>query len=105
LCVTWRRHIYTRTAPIGNDAGIKESIATEVNLTGNYSCSGSCTSNGFYTFAQAHWSLDDFTILNNNLGCNCLGPSPVGKSMAAQCWGAHANTPHSPVRDWWTGEN
>lgn len=39
-------HIYTRTAPIGSDPGIVESIATEVNLTGNYSCQGSCTTNG-----------------------------------------------------------
>ena len=77
------------------------------------SCSGSCTRNGFYSFAKAQWSLDDFTILNNNLGyvcdlqctaiqvvvvdirvilwrrCNCLGSSSVGKDPKTQeeCWG------------------
>jgi len=60
---------------------------------------------GFYTYARAHWSLDDFVLLNNNLGCNCLGPSTVGKQMHEQCWGAQPTVPHSPVRDWWTGEN
>ena len=112
-------HIYTRT-DINTDAGIKESEWTESNLTKG-------DPSGFWQFARSHWSLvsrswllvpkrplilrarvqDDFEILNNNLGCNCLGPSTVGRQLASQCWPASGvpTLPHSPVRDWWTGEN
>ena len=29
--------------------------------------------------------------------------SAVGTNLSAACWGPHATTSHSPVRDWWNG--
>jgi hypothetical protein len=96
-------HIYSRT-PIPHDAGVLESIAVETKLTCNYTTTPSSCSTGFPAFAKTH-GINDVTILNNNLGCNCLGWSNVGKQMAQACWsGAASDIPHSPVRDWWAGD-
>ena len=90
--------VWTRTGPIQDDAGVKESIAIEHNLT----------SGGFEQWATElatpRMDTGSLAIVNNSLGCNCLNTSSVGQQMAAQCWsGKPTDTPHSPVRDWWTG--
>lgn len=58
---------------------------------------------GFEQWADTHWSLDDFAILNNSLGCNCLQTSSVGVAVRPYCWpvSGQAVLPHSPIRDWW----
>jgi hypothetical protein len=97
-------HIYTRTSPIASDAGVLESEAVEGKLTCNYTMNPASCTTGFPAFAKTH-HINDVSILNNNLGCNCLGRSTVGKQMAAACWsGTAADIPHSPVRDWWSGD-
>ena len=90
-------HIWTRSA-IASDAGIKESEWLEGNLTNNYQGG---PHDGFVSFAAKH-GIDDVDILNNNLGCNCLATSSVGRQMASECWsGKQSDLPHSPVRDLW----
>jgi hypothetical protein len=98
--------IWTHTAPIANDSGILASEAAEKLLTCNYAPRG-CASGGFLDWAAAHgMGSDAAAVLNNNLGCNCMGDSTVGQQMAATCWavGNASDWPHSPVRDWWNGE-
>jgi len=96
-------HIYTRTSPIQNDAGTQEAVGVEGKLTCNYTTTPASCITGFPAFAQKH-HIDDVSILNNNLGCNCLGQSTVGKQMAGVCWsGTAGDVAHSPVRDWWSG--
>ena len=89
--------IWTRSA-IGSDAGVKESVWLEGNLTNHYKGG---PDDGFVAFAAQH-GIDDVDILNNNLGCNCLSTSTVGHQMASECWsGKPSDLPHSPVRDVW----
>ena len=90
-------HIWTRSA-IESDAGVKESVWLEGNLTNNYTGG---PDDIFVTFGAKH-GIDDVNILNNNLGCNCLPTSTVGHQMASECWsGKRSDLPHSPVRDIW----
>lgn len=97
------RYIYTRT-PIATDEGVRESIAVEDMLTCNYTMTPSTCTTGFPKFAASH-GFDDVPILNNNLGCNCLSNSTAGQEMQKYCWtGAATDVPHSPVRDWWSGD-
>jgi len=94
-------HVYTKTTPIQNDPGVLESVSVEGRLTCNYT---GCNTTGFVAFAKAH-GIDNIRMLNNNLGCNCLARSSVGKEDAKSCWSrSGVDTPHSPVRDWWRGE-
>ncbi len=99
-------HMYTQT-PIEHDAGVLEAIAAEKRLTCNYTETPAACTTGFPAFAKAHQIAGDVAILNNNLGCNCLGRSTVGQQMARECWPASGQPagaiPHSPVRDWWNG--
>ena len=89
--------IWTRT-PIGGDAGVQESVWVESNLTDNYKGGAD---DGFARFARRR-GIAHVAMLNNNLGCNCLRNSSVGRQMAASCWtGTATDLPHSPVRDWW----
>ena len=94
-------HIWTRS-PIATDPGVQESVKVEKRLTCNYSQHG-CTSGGFVSFAKHHRILD-VAVLNNNLACNCLARSTVGKQVKGACWsGRQSDGPHSPVRDFWDG--
>ena len=97
-------HIYTK-APIENDAGMQECETAERRLTCNYTATPEKCTTGFMAFADSH-SIRDVSILNNNLGCNCLSWSTAAPDYAAMCWSvASSNAPHSPVRDWWDGEH
>lgn len=80
--------VWTRVR-IDKDPGVQESMWVENNLT----------TGGFDEFAAAH-HFGDLSVLNNSLACNCFANSSVGQSMKGLC---PALTNHSPVRDWWPG--
>lgn len=72
------------------DPDVSQIAAIESNLT----------EGGFEQFADEH-GIEDWSVLNNDLRCNCLPNSWIGKSVSKACSGPTAIHFTSPVRDWW----
>jgi len=84
-----KMRLWTKTAPIHLDAGIKESNEVEDHLF---------RSNDFVSWAQKEHR--NARVLHTTPGCNCVPDSEVGKRNAPTC-SVPARRP--PINDWYTG--